>query len=257
MLETLNVHENSHSITITLSRESHKNSINKKLLEELNTVLDYAEGHPTCNAIIVQGQHNFFCSGADLHEIASLLDNPKAIHEWATLYMATLKRLTLIPKLIIALVNGRAIGGGVGLAAASDYVIATHSSQFKLTELYWGLLPAMVTPYLIRRTGFQRAYMMSLTCRTLTATEAYNIHLVDELNGSIEESLHTQIQRVKHFEKEILRELKGYFNKMWMLDEEMEKLAIDKTTSLFLSEFAKTRIRDFVENKTLPWQEFP
>ncbi|NUR28322.1 MAG: enoyl-CoA hydratase, partial [Catenulispora sp.] len=91
-----------------------------------------------------------------------------------------LTRFTQAPVIVAAAVDGRVAGGGVGLVAACDFVVATEASTFGLPEALWGLLPCCVLPFLIRRVGFQRAHAMALTTRPVAGAEAAAWGLVDE-----------------------------------------------------------------------------
>ena len=88
------------------------------------------------------------------------------------MYMDTLRRITLFSKVVISCVDGQVLAGGVGLVACSDLVIATSKAEFGLSEALWGLLPAMVLPYLIRKVGVQKAYFMTLTTIRISVEEA-------------------------------------------------------------------------------------
>ena len=141
------------------------------------------ENDPRCRMVIWEGQHGWFSTGIDFGDVqAAQSANPQ---DWRLLlseYIRTLKRFTLIPKVIAAKVDGQAIAGGVGFAAASDLVFATPSSQFSLSEALWGLLPARPLPSLIRRAGFQTAYRMTLTTLPVSAPQGQAVHSVDEVS---------------------------------------------------------------------------
>lgn len=242
--------------TITLHRPEQKNSFNLQLLQELNQVLNQIEKNPSCHAIVIQGYEGYFCTGIDLKEISTLFSQPDKLKAWTSLYMATLKRLTTSPKIIISVVDGKAFAGGVGIASAADYVIGTNNSQFKLTELCWGLLPAMVAPFLIRRIGFQKAYALALTHRTLSAAEACQIGLLDELSDDPANSLQNFLKRIHPIDLKTLKEFKDHFyNNHWKISKEMEQQAIEKTTQLLQSPAVQARIEAFIQHQILPWKE--
>jgi polyketide biosynthesis enoyl-CoA hydratase PksH len=252
--QTLIVKDAVDSITIKLNRLDQQNSINMQMLNEIHIVLDSAEQRPECHMVVLEGNTDIFCAGMDFKEMSSFMLDPTQIHAWTAHYMATLKRLASIPKIIVTKVEGKVIAGGVGLVAASDYVIVTDTATFKLTEALWGLLPAMVAPYLVRRIGPHQAYSMALTCKTLIAEEAYRIHLADELNDKPEESIAKLLQRFSRLEDVTIRELKSYFRKMWIVNDNMDSMAIDTTTRLLLKPNVQAKIRNFIEHHKLPWE---
>ncbi|HEW98420.1 MAG: enoyl-CoA hydratase [Candidatus Parabeggiatoa sp. nov. 3] len=255
--ETINIKHSVGSLTITFNRLVQQNSINAVFLQELNEVLDQAEQDATCRLVILEGQQGVFCTGMDFTEIVQR-ESQKDIEAdrffTPSHYMETLKRLTLIPKVIISKVDGKVIAGGIGLVAASDLVIATPRSQFSLSEALWGLLPANVIPYLIRRVGYQPAYKMTLTTLPISAQEAYRIHLVDELTETPDDSIRKLKPRIIRLSDSTIGNMKQYFRKMWLITEQMEEMAISEFSKLISQPKVKDNIRNFVEYGQFPWE---
>jgi len=263
--KTILVNRMDGGITLTINRPEQQNSINPDLLKEINHVLDLAVNDPLCKIIVLQGQGGVFCTGMDFNEISGKHDNftPGQIHEnrdskevsHSRPYLETIKRFTLIPRIVISVVDGRVMAGGVGLAAASDIVIATPRSQFSLSEALWGLLPSMVTPFLIRRVGFQVAYRMTLTTMPIHAREAYEVHLVDEVTEAPEEVLRRYSLRVSRLDEWTLGNLKQYFRKMWIISNQMEDAAVAETDRLSSEPKVVNNIINFVKYQKFPWSE--
>ena len=255
--ETINITQSVGSLTITFNRLEKQNSINAIFLTELNEVLDQAEQDATCRLVILEGQQGVFCTGMDFTEIArqeSEKDREATESFSPSHYMETLKRLTLIPKIIISKVDGRVVAGGVGLVAASDIVIATPRSQFSLSEALWGLLPCSVIPYLIRRVGYQPAYQMTLTTLPISAQEAYRIHLVDELTETLDDSIRRLKPRLLRLEESTIGQMKQYFRKMWLITDAIEEQAISEFSELLSQPKVRDNIRNFVEYGQFPWE---
>lgn len=252
---TILVSESIGSITVTFNRLSHRNSINAQFVKEINQVLDSAEQNSECKMVVFEGQGGVFCTGMDFQEAAEGLENPNR-DDWpfSPQYMATIKRFTLIPKIIISKVDGQVMAGGVGLAAASDLVIATPRSQFNLSEALWGLLPAMVIPYLIRRVGYQKAYSLTLTTLPITAQDAHKIHLVDEVSEEPDKSIQRLWQRLGRLEGSTIGSMKQYFRKMWMINEQMEEIAVSEISRLISHPKVRENIHNFVKYMKFPWE---
>lgn len=251
--KTLIVNELPHSITLTLNRLEQNNSLNTLMLQEINSVMDIADKNQACRAIVIKSQQGVFCTGMDLTEIAQIncdKDRHK-IKAWTGLYMATLKRIAACSKVVIAQVDGKVVAGGMGLVAACDIALATESSEFKLSEALWGLLPAMIAPYLIRRMGFQKTYLLALTTKTITAKEAQACQLIDVIDVTPEEYLKDIFRRLDRVNEETVLELKSYFRKMWIITEEMEAAAIEKTTELLCQPKIQENIRNFIKSRPL------
>ena len=257
--ETLLVTRVSNSLVVTLHRPKNRNSINNQLLIDINHVLNNAEHDVSCRFIILQGGKDLFCTGMDFQELtereaskyvarSDLKDNSSAD------YIALLKRFTLTTKIIISLLDGEVLAGGVGIVAASDLVLSTPSTQFSLPEAIWGLLPACVIPFLIRRIGFQKTYYMTLTTKIITANEALAIGLIDELSENPKENLKRLQLRLSRINQETIGDLKIYFNKMWIINDEIEATAVSEINRLSTKPQVKDNIRNFIEHKRFPWE---
>ncbi len=252
--ETLLIRESAESLTLTINRPDSHNSINAALLADINLALDTAEKNHNCRLVIIEGQDGVFCTGMDFNEVIShpLPDNVSEAQ--SADYMQLLKRFTLSPKVIICKLDGKVTAGGVGLVASSDLVIATERTQFNLTEALWGLLPCCVLPYLIRRIGFQKAYAMTLTTQTVSAREAFTFHLIDELSENLDDSIRKLMLRLSKVEEKTISNLKQYFRKMWVITEEMEKVAVDEITRLISGPEVREKITNFALHQKFPWE---
>jgi polyketide biosynthesis enoyl-CoA hydratase PksH len=249
---TLVVTQKDQIIEVTFNREEEKNSINIELLQELNAVLDYAEANPNNKMVVLKGNSKYFCTGMDLSEYTKLLDSTKNEINQPELYINTIKRLSLIPRLIVAKVEGQVTAGGVGFVAASDYVIASENVQFSLSEALWGLLPCMVLPYLIRRVGFQKAYSMTLTTQAIDVKDAYNNHLVDCVSNNLDQELYRFWLRARLVDSDLIGQMKEYFRKIWITNK--DDISVDTITSLMKNEKTQRNISQFVNEKKLPWE---
>ena len=137
--------------------------------------------------------------------------------------------------------------------SASDLVVATPDSQFGLPEALWGLLPAIVTPFLIRRVGFQIAYRMALTTLPLSAKEAHAIKLVDEVSDNPSQIVHRLLLRVSKLRRETILKVKKYFNKMWIINDRIEEIAVRENIRGFSDPTVIEAILNFRNFKKLPW----
>lgn len=252
--ETLKVHEYDCCTELTINRLSNNNSISSQLLKDLHKALDMAEDKADNKIIILQGQRDLFCTGMDFSELIAWDFSEEKIHDWAANYMFLLRRLSSGSNVVIANLDGKVIAGGTGLVAASDFVLSSPRTTFKLTEVLWGLIPAMVTPYLIRRIGFQKAYAMTLLANTTDAEEALHIQLIDEVSEKPEIALEKLVQRISRLQSGTIGDLKSYFKRMWIIDRTLEEAAVDEITRLLKSKEVQANIRNFVEHKQLPWK---
>jgi 3-carboxymethyl-3-hydroxy-acyl-[acp] dehydratase len=251
-LATLRVQQGSRFATVTINRPEHQNSINGQLLAELHQALDKLEADSECQLVVLEGRPGIFCTGMDFTEVAA--DTPGVSDaEKAEVFMNLLRRMSLSSKVIIAKIDGKVTAGGVGLVAASDFAVATPGSQFSLSEALWGLLPACVVPYLIRKIGFQPAYWMTLSTLNVSAEEAAGYRLVNEVSTDPDGVIRRLLLRLSRLDQSTISNLKAYFRRMWIVNEEMERVAVNEITRLVTEPRVRENIREFVEHQRFPW----
>jgi methylglutaconyl-CoA hydratase len=166
-------------LALTLSRPTKRNALNSELIDLLYQALERADLDAEVRAIVVRGAGKDFCAGADLDELLASAGRSPAENEAAALRLGTLfTRMRELPKPVIAMVHGRALAGGAGLATACDLVLAGVSAQIGYPEIQRGFAPAMVLALLRRQIGEKMALDLALTGRVLTAEEARNVGLL-------------------------------------------------------------------------------
>jgi polyketide biosynthesis enoyl-CoA hydratase PksH len=256
--KTIIVQDMMDGVRVIFNRVLKRNSISDELLFELNELMNKLEKNDACKSIVLEGQEGFFCTGMDFeeavknsHELKTADEKQKA----SSLYMDTLKRFSLCEKVIISKVDGQVMAGGIGVVAASDLVIATPRSTFTLSEALWGLLPACVTPFLIRRVGFQHAYRMTLTTMSVAAQEAFRFGLVDEITENPDDSLRKMSLRLKRVKPATIGKMKRYFRDMWILHENMENRAVSELSGLLGDAAVQANLNRFVSSGRFPWEE--
>lgn len=252
---TLRVTRESAVLRVALARPERQNSIDGDVLDELGRALDRAETDPDCAAMVLEGSGGVFCSGADFEAAAhDLAGGGTGMEAGGEAFLALMRRFTTAPVVVVSCVDGRATGGGVGLAAASDFVFATGRSRFSLPEALWGLLPCCVLPFVIRRTGLHRAYTMALGTRPMTAQDAERCGLVDELTEDPAESVRRLLVRLTRIDPVTVGELKRYVRAMWFATEETEEHALREFARLMSSPVARRRVEMLTTAQRLPWE---
>jgi methylglutaconyl-CoA hydratase len=166
-------------LTLTLNRPAKRNALSSELIELLHQAFERADLDAGVRVVMVRGAGKDFCAGADLDELLASVDRSPAENEASALRMGTLfGRIRELPKPVLAMVHGRALAGGAGLATACDLVIASASAQFGYPEIQRGFAPAMVMALLRRIVGEKFALDLVLTGRLLTAEEARSAGLL-------------------------------------------------------------------------------
>jgi methylglutaconyl-CoA hydratase len=164
-----------------MNRPEARNALSDQLLSALETALQVAEKDPSMRVLVLAGRGPAFCAGGDLSRMEKAAKMTKArSRREASRFAKLLYRMHASPKPIVARVHGPAFAGGMGLVAACDLVIAADAAEFALPETRIGLVPAMISPYLVRAMGAAQARRYMLTGERLSASEAQRIGFVHE-----------------------------------------------------------------------------
>src|SRR5258707_11653825 len=162
---------------IQFDRPDKNNTISAQLIDECHQALALCEKSITL--IVLEGTPEVFCFGADLQGLNEGVATGRSTDQDPQPLYDLWERLAMGPYVTIAHVRGKANAGGVGFVAASDIVLADETAQFGLSELMFGLYPACVLPFLIRRIGFQKANYLTLMTQPISAKQACEWGLVD------------------------------------------------------------------------------
>ena len=171
------------SLILTLDDKPRQNALSVEMVAEIERALDAAS--KGLAALVIEGANGVFSAGADLKSLSEALATPPArgeVDPLETLSVAGgrfFARFAALPYVTIAVVGGAAIGGGVGLACASDIVIATAKTRFALAETSLGFPPAQIAPWLVGRLGERIAKRLALTGARVDGREAVAIGLAD------------------------------------------------------------------------------
>lgn len=173
---------------LTLNKAARHNAFDEDLIAEITLGLLELEEAASVRVVVISALGKSFCAGADLAWMQRAahysLDENRRDAEQLSLMLATLNELS---KPTIARVQGPAYGGGVGLIAACDLAVATYDTSFSLSEVKLGLVPAVISPYVLAAIGERHARRYMLTAERFSAAEAYRIGLVHELVSDTEQ----------------------------------------------------------------------
>jgi len=169
-------------LTGTLNRPEKKNAIDTAMMEGLAALLDRADLDAEVRVVAIRGAGSDFCAGMDLAELLASADHTPEQNRAAALQFGGLfVRMRQVPKPVVALVQGRALAGGCGLATGCDLVLATESARFGYPEVQRGFVPAIVMNMLRRAVGEKVAFDLVTTGRLLSADEAAAVGLVSRV----------------------------------------------------------------------------
>ena len=167
-------------LTLLMSRPEVGNALSPALLGALETALAEAAHDAAVRVVVLAGAGKHFSAGADLSYMQSMHGaGDEANRADARRTQQVFAALAELPKPVVARVHGAARGGGVGLVAAADVVVASNAATFAFTEVRLGIVPAMIGPFVITRLGAARARRLFLTAETFDAEMAETWGLVD------------------------------------------------------------------------------
>jgi methylglutaconyl-CoA hydratase len=165
----------------TLNRPEVRNALDDALIATLRDEARVVAADPAVRVVVLSGAGASFCAGADLGWMRRMRDYDEARNLADAVAVAEMfYALASLPVPLVARVHGAALGGGSGLLAVSDIVIAAEDTQIGFTEARVGILPATIAPYVIRRIGIAAARTLFLRANRLNAAEAWRLGLVDE-----------------------------------------------------------------------------
>jgi methylglutaconyl-CoA hydratase len=166
---------------IWLNRPALRNALSDELQDALAQQLKALANDSEVRVLVLAGRGPAFCAGGDLSRMEQAAKRKKAKSRAGNAgFAALLLRMHTFPKPLIARVHGPAFAGGMGLVAACDLVVAAEEAEFCLPEVRIGLVPAMISPYIVRAIGEQQTRRYALTGERLGAREAHRIGLVHE-----------------------------------------------------------------------------
>jgi polyketide biosynthesis enoyl-CoA hydratase PksH len=251
--ETIKVQFQESICFLQIDRPEANNTINGQLVAECNDVLSVCEESAT--VVVLSGSPEVFCFGADFKAIANPL---KKTHEQddgpGPMYDLWL-RLATGPYVTISHVRGKANAGGVGFVAASDIVLADENAQFSLSELLFGLYPACVLPFLIRRVGFQKAHYLTLMTQPISAKQACEWGLADACEPLSEALLRRHLQRLRRLSKIAIRRYKTYMSRVGAPLQNLKSLAVAANLEIFSDADNLQAISRYVEQGVFPWEK--
>lgn len=167
---------------LSFNRPEVHNAFNAVVIQEMTEAVNRVNEDDSVRVVVLTGKGKSFCAGADLNWMREIVDYSYEQNlEESTALAEVLHMIFSLPKPTIAKVNGPAIGGGTGFLSACDIAVAAEEAVFGLSEVKIGLVPAAISPYVIRKIGESKAREYFLTGRRISAERAREIGLVNEV----------------------------------------------------------------------------
>lgn len=177
--QTLEVAQEGPVLHVRLNRPDVRNAFNGTVVDELRAAFAAADDNATARVVVLSGNGKSFSAGADLAWMQEQADLPAADNERSADRMArTFLAIARCKKPVVGRIHGHALGGGTGLTAAVDIAISTETCMFGLTETKLGIVPAVISPFVLQKIGVGRARTLFLTGERFDGNEAERIGLV-------------------------------------------------------------------------------
>ena len=194
------------ALTVTLNRPDVHNAFNDELIAE---AIDLFSNLPDARAVVLRGEGANFCAGADLNWMSRMAsytrdENIRDSSLLAKMYAV----MNECPLPLVGRIHGAAIGGGVGLVAVCDIAIATPDAKFGLSEVKLGILPAVISPYVIGKIGATHARALFLTGERFDSERALRIGLVHRVTDDVDSAVSDAIKQLRSSGPEAVRECK-------------------------------------------------
>jgi methylglutaconyl-CoA hydratase len=164
---------------VVLNRPEVRNAFNAALIAQLHRTFEALGTDESIRAIVLQGEGKTFCGGADINWMRASLDLTLEENvEDASTMSRMFRAIDRVPKPTVARIHGAALGGGAGLVAVCDIAIASRDTTLGFTETKLGILPAVISPFVLAKIGYSHARALALTGERFDATRAHAIGLV-------------------------------------------------------------------------------
>lgn len=199
---------------IVLARAEQKNALDRQMVDELHAAVQTAGADNAVNVVVLAADGPDFCAGADLKALASMLDaTPEVHYEDAAALGRVFIAMRELPKPVVAIVRGRALAGGAGLATAADIVLAHPDAEFGYPEVRVGFVPAMVMTMLRRSVGEKHAFDLVASGRRIGAAEAERMGLVSRVLSAenFDAQAAAAVQEIARAPSSAVRLTKGLF----------------------------------------------
>lgn len=191
--ETLDVRIEKPFAYVTLNRPEVKNAMNSQMVLDITAAFEALRDNREVRAIVLAGAGGTFCAGGDIKELAAAFQGGE-LNTHTTALDTMLRTVATAPQVVVAKVEGAAMGGGFGLVCVSDIATASATAVFGMPEVRLGLVPALISPFVIQRVGLTRARELMLSGRRFDGVSAHEYGILHDVCP--EEVLDISLKRI-------------------------------------------------------------
>ena len=243
-------------VTLILNDVKQSNAIHIDFIQSLSVCLDQLEGVSTLKICVIKSAGKHFCVGADIAWLQSSLnlsyeDNIKE----ATLLAQLFHKLYHFPILTIALAHGSTLGGGLGLLACCDFILASNQSSFCFSEIKLGMMPATIAPYVAQKMPLQIMRRLMFTAEVFNAHQAQSWGFVDEISETDDLDICCEqwCHRLSVFSKRAFQEGKVMFSELSDIHDNTCNLSVERLARMRQSADGQEGLRAFLEKREPKW----
>ena len=257
-MKTLLVSENSGVLSVSLHRPEVRNAFSSEMIAELTDLFTSVGRRADLRAVRLSGEGKTFCAGADLSYMQEMVKYSMQQNQADSLAMhGMFEAIFQSPVPVVTQVHGAAFGGALGLIAASDIVIADEKTQFCFSEVKLGLVPAVISDFVLRKSSLGLVAPAMLTGQVFTAAEARRmglVHAIGEttvLDGLTEKSLRS----FREAGPEAVRETKKLIQSVPVLSRDQVRAQVSRVISeRRVSNEGQEGIKAFLEKRVASWR---
>jgi methylglutaconyl-CoA hydratase len=238
---------------LTLNRPEVRNAFNEHLIAEISAWASRAAADPERRVVVISGAGPVFCAGADLTWMSKMAayskeENTRDAAAAAAMFAA----VDNLPIPVIARIHGAALGGGAGLAAVADIAVASVDAVFGFTEVKLGLVPSIISPYVLAKIGRSAARELFLTGRRFTAERAREIGLVHAVVSAdrLDRTVHEYVEEILAGGREAIGAAKALIRQISMRSiEDAAPLTVETIVARRISAEGQERMKAFLEKR--------
>jgi methylglutaconyl-CoA hydratase len=251
-------HPESNITEVTLNRPELHNAFNDTLIAEISECFKTLGSDDKTHLIILSGSGKSFCAGADINWMKSMIEYSRSENIEDSQKLADMfKIIDECPKPVICKINGAAFGGGVGLVASCDVAVATDTAKFSFSEVRLGIIPAVISPYVLPRIGPGYARKLFITGERFDANTALKIGLVhsvvnqSDLDKEVMELADIMLSNGPKAMHEVKLLISSWRD---MSAEDFRKHTVEKIADLRTSEEGSEGLKAFLEKRKSEWR---
>jgi methylglutaconyl-CoA hydratase len=255
--EIIEIHKEKDVATVYLNRPEVHNAMNEQLMKELTTCFKELNRDNNIRIIVLTGKGKSFCAGADLNWMKSMAKYSKEENiKDSRLLLDLFETIYSCQKPVIGRVNGHAFGGGIGLFAVCDITIAVSDCKFAFSEVKLGIIPAVISTYIVRRIGCSNMRRLFITGERFDSEYAKEIGLIDYVvpENELDKNVQNYIELLRSSGPKALSEVKKLVDTCEKMDiDKYKEHTVKKIAELRVSEEGQEGINAFLEKRKTKW----